>query len=93
MKRSLLSFAVLACVAVASAVWDTGRAVVHTVCTAASAGWDYLMGRMPIAPSDPAGEPAQRPRVALIQARTFFARQAKRETPRVTQDWRMCPSV
>lgn len=41
-----------------------------------------------------AGANAERePSVLLVQARAFYFRLIRRETPLITSQWRMCPSV
>lgn len=86
---SIVAIACMAASAIASAAWDTGHAIVSAVCS----GWNYLFGPVSVAPADPKSEASARPRVALMKARAFFARQIKRERPTVTPYWRMCPSI
>lgn len=93
MTRSrFASIVAIACVAVATASACIGHAV-SAIAYTFQAGWDYVLGRVPIAPADTKSETSARPRVALVKARSFVARLMRRERPRVTPLWRMCPSI
>ena len=93
MSRSrFASFALAACMASASlamAVVGVGAAIVSAVWR----GWRYVFDGGPLAPSAVKSQLIALPRIALVRARIFAARQIKRQTPRVTPAWRMCPSV
>lgn len=48
----------------------------------------------PVRSKNPQPSPAaQRPRVALVSAKAFCERLAKRDRPTVTERWRRCPSA
>lgn len=92
-RRSLLMTMAMAVASACTTAWDTvstAAATVYTVC-ARVANWVFER----VATAVPAAELPQAPRVApaLVQARAFVLRLAKRETPRLTPGWRMCPSI
>ena len=96
MKNTLRLCAALALMAIASLVscWrmltDTVEAVKH-VCRAAEK-WAIKVVRngLSLAARNDAG---REPSVLLVQARAFYFRLIRRETPLITSQWRMCPSV
>lgn len=89
--RSILAFAVVACLAVASTcstiakcigrAYGYARAVVIAFLQVAVAKFEQ-----------PAQCMAARP-VEMLQACAYALRMAKRERPRVTPGWRMCPTT
>lgn len=93
MKRSFLMSLCLGVAAAFTATWrtvqDAGIAV-HALYVRAA---DWAIER--VATAMPRTEALQTPRTSalLVQARAFVLRQAKRETPRLTPGWRMCPSI
>ena len=91
MTRSSRFFSVLAaaCLAAASAFSATADRVVSAL--------SYGIVRLLVAwvePFKPQVKPPsqEKPRVALVAARSFIARLMRRERPTVTTRWRMCPS-
>lgn len=95
--RSRSFFATL-CLAVASVATVTRQtatnavATVYTLCVRAA---EWVIARVATTVAKILVQPPHVPRVAmaLLQARAFVLRLAKRETPRVTPGWRMCPSI
>ncbi len=85
-----VSLVAMACVAAASATASVCRQVAEVV----RHGIDRVVCAfsVPIAP-EPKPEAQEKPRVALVMAKEFVLRMAKRERPRVTPRWRMCPSA
>lgn len=94
-SRSFLMTLSLAVAAAATATYQTAAnavTLVYALCVRAA---DWLIERVATATVAFKAEPMPLPRVtvALVQARAFVLRLAKRETPRVTPGWRMCPSI
>lgn len=95
MNRSsrFLSFAVIACAAAAGAFVSAAVTARDYVMAAAHRAWDLVtsvridVGLQPKAPGQ------EKPRAALVAAKAFVVCLAKRERPRVTPLWRMCPST
>ncbi len=85
MKRSLLSIAAIVCAVVAS----LSVFAFYRVRGAIKSAWGWIHDISPIAIKQP--KPKLQP--ALVQAKEYVTRQAKRERPTVTPRWRMCPSA
>ena len=84
MYRSLRSLSVIVglALAVASIVWGavrTGFAIARS--------WIHDISPISIK------QPKPKCRAALVQAKAFVMRQAKRDRPTVMARWRMCPST
>jgi len=77
----------LAAVAAASTAYHSAVTVVHAVCSWA---WERIEPVLAKFTSEPS---AFRPRVAFVAAKAFVLRLAKRERPRISPTWRMCPSA
>lgn len=93
-KRSFLMTLTLAFTAACTVAWDTVATATSTVYTLCARAVDWVIDRM-VSVAKRVAQPLQVPRVAaaLVQARAFVLRLAKRETPRLTPGWRMCPSI
>jgi hypothetical protein len=89
MLRSLSRFASLALVAAVS----LAAHALQTVHVAATWLRDWAYSGLENLHQAPAGEISSKPTVARVRAHAFVARLVKRERPRVTSQWRMCPSV
>jgi hypothetical protein len=91
--RSLALVAAMSIAVVASAAIDVVSGACSAVRRAASWLFDLVVPSMGVASraADSAGE--IKPKAQLQRADAHLARQIKRERPRVTPDWRMCPSV
>jgi hypothetical protein len=90
-----LSLAVAtACTTACTIAYDTVATATSTVYTLCARAVDWVIERMGVVAKRLA-RPLLVPRVdaALVQARAFVLRLAKRETPRLTPGWRMCPSI
>lgn len=85
MRTSLHSILVIACIAMASAA----VAAFERVRGAVAVAWGWLQDISPIAAKQP--KPKCHP--ALVQAKEYVTRQAKRARPTVTPTWRMCSST
>lgn len=94
-SRSFLMTLALAVAAVATVTYQTAANAVTRVYAVCVRAADWLIERVATATVAFKAEPLVVPRVsmALVQARAFVQRLAKRETPRVTPGWRMCPSI
>jgi hypothetical protein len=92
-KRSFLMTLALAVTAACTVAWDTVATAAGTVYTLCTRAVDWVIET--VADVLPRTEVLRAPRasVLLVQARAFVLRLAKRETPRVTPGWRMCPSI
>ena len=84
-KTSIRSLLAIACIAMASAAVSAFERVRSTI----KAAWTWLRDVSPIALKQP--KPKCHP--ALVQAKAFVMRQAKRDRPTVMARWRMCPST
>ena len=82
---SIRSLVVIACMAMAVFVVFVFERVRSTI----TAAWTWLRDVSPIALKQP--KPKCHP--ALVQAKAFVMRQAKRDRPTVMARWRMCPSI
>lgn len=93
-SRSFLMSLCLGVVAIATVGWQTATDTVSHVYSLCARAVDWVIDRM-ASVAKRLAQPLQVPRVdaALVQARAFVLRLAKRETPRVTPGWRMCPSI
>lgn len=85
-----VSLIALACMAAASAV----SAAADRVVAAVSYGIDRVLSAW-VEPFQLQAKPPgqEKPRVALVMAKAFVLRLAKRERPNITPRWRMCPSA
>lgn len=92
-SNRLISLAVVACMAAAtacaSAVSNAGQAIAST----ARYAWCRITSWLEPAAERPKSSVQTRPRVALVAARAFVGRLMRRERPTVTPRWRMCPSI
>lgn len=94
MSRSLIASAALAFAAAVGAFASVAVASRDYVVSAVHRAWDFVLDCMDMRPGAQAESPGQdKPRVALVAAKAFMQRMAKRERPRVTTLWRMCPSI
>ena len=93
-SRSFLTTLCMAVATAALAVTDTVATVATTCYVAFERAISWVVEHFTVAAKCFA-QPLDVPRVAmaLVQARAFVLRLAKRETPRVTPGWRMCPSI
>ena len=82
MIRSIFSIAIIACLALCVLAFDRVRGSIK-------AAWSWLRDISPMASKQP--KPKCHP--ALVQAKAFVTRLAKRARPTVTPTWRMCPST
>lgn len=71
----------------------TTAPVVHTVVAAWRYAASAFCSGLENLHQAPCGEIATRPTVERVKAHAFVARLLKRERPRVTTGWRMCPST
>lgn len=92
MTRSSRFFSVLAvaCLAAASAF----SAAADRVVSAVSRGFDRLVAAW-VEPFQPMAKPPsqEKPRVALVAAKSFVARRSQRRRPERHPGWLMCPST
>lgn len=95
MRSSRFSlFAVAALVAIgaaAHAVASTAHDVVTAACRTFRHGIDLVVRTFATPEAKIAAE--TKPRVVLVAAREFLAKQIQRSRPTVTPRWRMCPSA
>lgn len=93
-KRSFLMALCLGVAAVATITREVATNAVTHVYALCVRAVDWVIERIAHEPvKDQARAAALRAPVLLVQARAFVQRLAKRETPRVTPGWRMCPST
>lgn len=95
MKRSLFAFAALALAGCLAACWRRLTDPVGVVYRAYQEVKDFAakfaISALQLAATEPTGRmPAL---VAMVQAKAFAIRLAKRERPVITSTWRMCPSA
>lgn len=97
MKSTILrSLAVIGLMLAASftATWrivtDAADLVVQTYRDAKQWVFKVVVTGLAMAGSKPSG---RRPVVLLVQARAFYTRLIRRDRPRMTDGWRMCPSI
>ncbi len=96
MSRSsrLFAIAAIACAAAAGAFASAAVASRDYVVAAVHRAWDFVVEGLRVTPAVQPVSPSQRePSVALVAAKAFILRLVKRERPRVTPMWRMCPSI
>lgn len=96
MSRSsrLFAIAAIACAAAAGAFASVAVASRDYVVSAVHRAWDFVLDGFRMEASVQPASPSQRePSVALVAAKAFILRLVKRERPRVTPLWRMCPST
>ena len=88
-SRSLFTALAAACLVAASAL----SAAADRVVSAVRRGFDRLVAAW-VEPFHPQAKPPsqEKPRVALVAAKSFVARVLKRR-PSVHPSWRMCPST
>lgn len=92
--RSLIAIAALAVSAASRAFVTAAVASRAYVVGAVTRARDFLLNAFTPATSIQPKEPSEhKPRMALVAAKAFIQRLAKRERPRVTPMWRMCPST
>lgn len=94
-QRSFLATMTLAVAAACTTAWDTAYALSTNAYNACLSAYHWVIERVFAAVPKAIAQPMLVPRVslALVQARAFVLRLAKRETPRLTPGWRMCPST
>ena len=89
-SNRLFAIAIVAAAAISSAVVS---AYEHAVAAVHSA-WGYVVSAWSPAPSTTIKAHADlNPALLLVAAKAFAMRLGKRERPRVTPMWRMCPSI
>ncbi len=90
---SVLAVACLAAASAFSAAADHLMSAADRVVGAVSRGFDRLIAAW-VEPFQPQVKPSsqEKPRVALVAAKSFVARVLKRR-PSVHPSWRMCPST
>lgn len=94
MSRSLVASIALAIAAAAGAFASVAVASRDYVVSAAHRACDFVLYCMDMRPGAQAESPGlYKPRVALVAGKAFVLRLVKRERPRVTPLWRMCPSI
>lgn len=96
MSRSsrLFAIAAIACAAAAGAFASAAVASRDYVVAAVHRAWDFVVEGLRVTAAVQPVSPSQRePSVALVAAKAFILRLVKRERPRVTPMWRMCPSI
>jgi len=92
-KRSLLLAVCLGAASIVNAVAETVSKTIEVAYTACAHAVNWLIERIVPAAVKAQDRAVLRAPVQLAQARAFVLRLAKRETPRVTPGWRMCPST
>ncbi len=96
MSRSsrLFAIAAVACAATASAFMAVAVASCDYVAATVHRAWDFVLDGIRAAPAvQPVSLGQREPSVVLVAAKAFILRMVKRERPRVTPMWRMCPST
>lgn len=90
-SNRLFAIAIVAAAAISSAVVS---AYEHAVAAVRSA-WGYVVSAWSPTPSTTTikANADLNPALLLVAAKAFMQRMAKRERPRVTTLWRMCPSI
>lgn len=89
-SNRLFAIFIVAAAAISSAVVS---AYEHAVAAVHSA-WGYVVSAWSPTPSTTIKAHADlNPALLLVAAKAFMQRMAKRERPRVTTLWRMCPSI
>lgn len=93
--RSNRLFAIVAiAIAAASAVTTAATDIYAYAVAAVHRAWDYVSTSFRTLPSSPPKAQADlNPISLLVAAKAFMQRMSKRERPRVTPLWRMCPSI
>ena len=90
----LFAIAAIACAAAAGAFVSAAAASRDYVVAAVHRAWDFVIDGFRVRADVQRASPSQdKPRVRLVAAKAFIMRLAKRERPRVTPLWRMCPST
>lgn len=94
MTRSRFGFLIAAVCIAAGALASVAAATRDCVVTAATRAWDFTLALFRDAPRAQTKIPSQeKPRVALVAARSFVLRLMRRERPALTPGWRLCPST
>lgn len=91
MKRTLFASIALAALACASIAVAAVHRISDTFLTAVSAFKDFAKDAFKAVAEKQATQAVIA--VPLVQAKAFVARLVKRERPRTTDGWRMCPSI
>jgi hypothetical protein len=90
----LFAIAAIACAAAAGAFASVAAASRDYVVAAVHRAWDFVTDGFRVSAEVQRASPSQeKPRVRLVAAKAFIMCLAKRERPRVTPLWRMCPST
>lgn len=92
-SNRLFSLAVVACMAAAAACASAVRYAGHAIAATARYAWGRITSWLEPAAARAKSPAPSRPRVALVEARSFALRLMRRERPTVTPRWRMCPSA
>lgn len=91
MSRSLIAIALIAA---AGAIASVAIASRDYVVSAVHRAWDFVLDSFaPLARVQPKAPSDLNPIALLVAAKAFMQRLAKRDRPRVTPMWRMCPSI
>jgi len=91
MSRSLIAIALIAAAGAFASVAIASR---DCVVSAVHRAWDFVLDCVaPQAREQPVAVSDRNPSVLLVAAKAFALRLGKRERPRVTPMWRMCPST
>ncbi|MBV7457319.1 hypothetical protein KW843_22755 [Acidovorax sp. sif1233] len=96
MSRSsrLFAIAAIACAAAAGAFASVAVTSRDYVVSAVHRAWSFVLDGFRVdAVVQPASPNQREPSVALVAAKAFILRLVKRDRPRVTPMWRMCPST
>lgn len=95
MKRSssFLALAVGLALSAAAFAVDVVKETAATVFRCAECVFKAVVFGPSMAAADTESQAQAEPRVTLTRAVRFTQRMLKRERPRITPDWRMCPSI
>lgn len=90
----LFAIAAIACAAAAGAFVSVATASRDYVVAAIHRAWDFVTDGFRLSVSVQPSCPSQHKLTAeFVAAKAFIMRMAKRERPRVTPLWRLCPST
>lgn len=93
-SNRLFAIVAIAIASVASAVTTAATDIYTHAVAAVHRAWDYMSACFRALPSSPPKAQADlNPISLLVAAKSFMQRMSKRERPRVTPLWRMCPSI